>query len=250
MPYCDSEGVRIHYQVEGDGPSMVLQHGFTQNLEHWREFGYVDAFRERYRLILIDARGHGLSDKPHDRAAYAWPIPVQDVVAVLDDAGIDAAIYWGYSRGGSIGFGLAQRAPERVRALVVGGAFASPQPIGTALRHVDGSDPEAFVAAFESIIGARIVPEYRTRLLAADTRALAAAAQDRPSMEQSLPRMTMPSLLYAGDRDPFFPKAKATASRMPNAVFLPLPGLGHAEGFRRSDLVAPPLKDFFAMHKM
>ena len=81
MPYADNQSTRIHYQVEGDGPPLVLQHGFTGNLMRWYSFGYVSALQSSYRLVLVDARGHGQSDKPHDPAAYALPRRVGDVVA-------------------------------------------------------------------------------------------------------------------------------------------------------------------------
>ena len=71
MPYADNDGIRIHYQVEGEGPPLVLQHGFSESVVDWYEVGYVDALRSDYRLILIDARGHGASDKPHDTDSYA-----------------------------------------------------------------------------------------------------------------------------------------------------------------------------------
>src|SRR3984893_13969291 len=84
MPYADNGNVRIHYQVEGEGPALVLQHGFTESVVDWYEAGYVEALRPDYRLILIDARGHGASDKPHDPDAYVLNRRVSDVVAVLD----------------------------------------------------------------------------------------------------------------------------------------------------------------------
>jgi pimeloyl-ACP methyl ester carboxylesterase len=62
--------VRIHYEVEGTGSPFVLQHGITDGLESWYEYGFVDALRDDHTLILIDARGHGGSDKPHDPVAY------------------------------------------------------------------------------------------------------------------------------------------------------------------------------------
>ena len=80
MPYADNGSVRIHYQVEGEGPALVLQHGFTESLVDWYESGYVEALRPDYRLILIDARGHGASDKPHDPDAYVLNRRVADVV--------------------------------------------------------------------------------------------------------------------------------------------------------------------------
>ncbi len=68
MPYADNQGIRIHYRVEGEGPPLVLQHGFSQGMQRWYRAGYVNALKHDYQLILIDARGHGSSDKPHDSA--------------------------------------------------------------------------------------------------------------------------------------------------------------------------------------
>src|SRR6516225_10224445 len=61
MPHVDNGSVRIHYQVQGEGPALVLQHGFTESVVDWYEAGYVERLRPDYRLIMIDARGHGAS---------------------------------------------------------------------------------------------------------------------------------------------------------------------------------------------
>jgi pimeloyl-ACP methyl ester carboxylesterase len=244
VPYASNQGVRIHYKVEGEGPSLVLQHGYSQSLERWYQCGYVDALKSSYRLILIDARGHGASEKPQDRASYAWPIGVVDVLAVLDALGIRRTLYWGYSMGGSIGFGALTIAPERIIALVAGGAAADAFTLGTQMQHVDGSDPEAFVAAFEAIINAPISPAVRGKLLASDTRALAAAAQDRPSLINEISQVATPCFLYAGDKDFVFSRAQVTASHIPGAQFQALPGLTHPEAFVRSDLALPHVLGF------
>lgn len=246
MPYASNQGIRIHYKVEGEGLPLVLQHGYTQSLDRWYQCGYVAALKSSYRLVLIDARGHGASDKPHDRAAYSWPVGVMDVLAVLDALRIRRALYWGYSMGGSIGFGALTIAPERITALVAGGAAADAFTIGTQMRHIDGSDPEAFVTAFEAIIKAPIVPAVRDKLLASDTRALAAAAQDRPSLMDKISQVATPCFLYAGDKDFVFSRAQATASHIAGAQFQVLPGLTHPEAFLRSDLSLPHVLGFLA----
>ncbi len=57
MPYANNNGTRIHYEVEGVGPPLLLQHGTTGSWEDWAEFGYAQPLRKEYRLILVDARG-------------------------------------------------------------------------------------------------------------------------------------------------------------------------------------------------
>ena len=65
MPFANNEDIQIHYEVEGAGPPVVLQHGLTSNISAWYDYGYVSALKKDYQLILISARGHGQSHKPH-----------------------------------------------------------------------------------------------------------------------------------------------------------------------------------------
>src|SRR5208282_5062127 len=127
MPYASNQGIRIHYEVEGTGAPLVLQHGFTDSLETWYENGYVEALKRDYRLILVDARGHGASDKPHESSLYAMERRTADILAVLQDLDVRRAHYFGYSMGGWIGFGMAKYAPDRLKALIIGGADPSPR---------------------------------------------------------------------------------------------------------------------------
>jgi len=84
MPYAGNQGIRIHYKIEGKGLPLVIQHGFTSSMQRWYMHGYGDALQDDFQLILLDARGHGASDKSHDPVAYARDARVSDVVAVLD----------------------------------------------------------------------------------------------------------------------------------------------------------------------
>jgi pimeloyl-ACP methyl ester carboxylesterase len=238
MPYADRRDTRIYYQVEGDGPPLVLQHGFTGNLQRWYELGYVDALKSNYQLILVDARGHGLSDKPHDPTAYTLRLRVGDVVAVLDALGVAKTHYWGYSMGGWIGFGMAKYAASRVQSLVIGGAHPYEARL-PASSQLDGSDPEAFLAALFTrleIDPATVPPAVRAELLENDFRALAAAQQDRPPLEDILSTMTMPCCLYAGDADPFYLKIQQCAQQIPGAISFAMAGLDHGAAFRESGL--------------
>jgi pimeloyl-ACP methyl ester carboxylesterase len=246
VPYADNSGIRIHYEVDGAGPPLVLQHGFTQCLEDWSECGYVAALRPRYRLILLDARGHGGSDKPHDEASYTLDRRVADVTTVLDAVGVGKAHFWGYSMGGWIGFGMARHAAHRVGALVIGAQhpFARDQAGFRQLIHdgiAEGGD--AFVAAVEKMIGP-ISDAYAARLRAADLEAWLAAGQDRTSIEDILGNMTMPCCLYAGEADPMFAQVKAASGRIPNARFFSLPGLSHLQAFLESGSVLPTVMEF------
>jgi pimeloyl-ACP methyl ester carboxylesterase len=246
LPYVDSEGVRIHYLADGDGPPLVLQHGFTSSSDAWRQFGYIPALCRDNRCILVDARGHGASAKPHDPTAYALPKRVADVVAVLDALQIPKANFLGFSMGGWIGFGMAKYAPERINALLLIGAHPYADQSWDVFRRVDGRDPEAFLSALESILEQRIEPELKPLVLANDLRALAAAAQERPALDDVLPSMTMPCLLLVGEKDSRYPAVETCARHLARATLAALPGLTHIESFVRSDLVLPHITRFLA----
>jgi pimeloyl-ACP methyl ester carboxylesterase len=206
MPYANNAGVRIHYEIEGDGPPLVLQHGFTQSLEAWAECGYTASLRPKYRMILIDARGHGGSDKPHDEFSYTLDRRVADVTTVLDTEGIEKAHFWGYSMGGWIGFGMAKYAPQRVLALIIGGQhpFARDQSgFRQWIREGMTGGRDVLVASLQNMIGP-ISDDYAAALRAADLEAWLAAVADRLGIEDVLETITMPTCLYAGEADPMF----------------------------------------------
>lgn len=250
MPYASNAGTRIHYELEGTGPSLVLQHGFTQWIEDWSECGYVAALRSKYRLILIDARGHGDSDKPHDEASFTLDRRAADVTTVLDALGIEKAHFWGYSMGGTIGFGMARHAPHRVDALVIGGQhpFARDMAVFRQwLREGMTQGHDTLVAAFERMVGRQISAARAARLRTADLDAYLAAAHDRVGMEDMLGAMTMLCCVYAGEADPIFAEARIAAERIPKARFFSLPGLSHSLAFSESSSVLPHVIEFLGV---
>jgi len=101
MPYANNQGVRIHYQITGEGPPIILQHGFVGNIIDWYDFGYVERLRNNHTLILVDARGHMVQaiDKLHRPENYSLERLVSDITTVLDDLHIEKTNYLGYSMG-------------------------------------------------------------------------------------------------------------------------------------------------------
>jgi pimeloyl-ACP methyl ester carboxylesterase len=246
MPYANNAGIKIHYQVDGAGPPLVLQHGFTQCVDDWIECGYVTELARKHRVILIDARGHGLSDKPHEPTDYTLNRRVADITVVLDALNVETAHFWGYSMGGLIGFGMAKYAPDRLRNLVIGGQHpfaAERSSIRRWICYGMSNGRDALVAAFENTNGP-IAASYAARMRTADLDAWFAAIQDRDGMEDMLTSMAMPCCLYAGDVDPAFAEAKMASERIRNARFFSLPGLSHMQAFYESSAVLPPVIDF------
>ncbi len=246
MPYADNKGIHIHYKTEGEGPPLVLQHGSLGSMDNWYDDGYVSALKKDYQLVLLDARGHGASDKPHNPDAYDLKRRVEDIVAVLDDLGIAKSHYFGYSMGGWIGFGVAQYAPERFQSLIIGGQHPYAQSMDGLRQFIQygvENGPEAFVATWEREFGA-LSSEAKERMLAYDFAAHLVIAQDRESLEAVLPMIRMPCLLYAGEMDEAYPLAKKCAEQIVNVTFVTLPGLDHMGALKRIDEVLPHVKKF------
>lgn len=117
-----SDGVRIHYWEIGNGTPVVLIHGFSANAEgKWIKSGISRALAASHRVVAIDARGHGHSDKPHEPSRYG-PRMADDVVELLDHLEIARAHVHGYSMGGSILTQILARHPERVITAIYGGS--------------------------------------------------------------------------------------------------------------------------------
>ena len=249
MPYVENSGVSIHYHVEGEGPPLVLQHGLTNSLKSWYAYGFVEELRKDYRLILVDARGHGRSGKPHDPKDYDLKLRVNDVLAVMDDLGVDKAHYMGYSMGGRIGFGIVLHALHRFHSLILGGISPNtansdvpPQARIELLRQGMAhyvADAEAKEGPMEA--------GRRERLLDNDAQALIAATaapRGTDGVEELLPGLNLPCLLYCGESDGFYPGAKEASQVIPNAVFASFPDLNHGQMSRAGELVLPHVTRF------
>jgi len=122
------DGVRLAYEIVGDGAqSIVLVHGFASSrAQNWRDTGwYTTLTSAGWCVVAMDCRGHGESDKPHTVEGYGHDEMANDVLAVMNDAGIESAAVMGYSMGGFISIHLLIAHPERVTKLIVGGVGES-----------------------------------------------------------------------------------------------------------------------------
>ena len=119
--FFDSNGVQIRYQAWGQGPPVVLLHGFGEALERWGQTGVVQALSPHFQVIAMDVRGHGRSGKPHDQESYGEELS-GNVVRLLRHFGTTKAHIVGYSMGALVALDFAVLHQEYALSVVLGGA--------------------------------------------------------------------------------------------------------------------------------
>ncbi|OGO58712.1 MAG: hypothetical protein A2Z32_13490 [Chloroflexi bacterium RBG_16_69_14] len=244
MPYATNadDASRVYFEDDGgEATPVVFLGGFLDPLELVQNAPIARALQalpEEFRLIYVDHRGHGRSDKPHDASAYAMPLRVADVVAVLDKLGIERAHFIGISWGGRLTFGIGEHAPERTRSLVIVGqqpyAIDPDGPLARVVGEAMAASREqgiaALVQAFEAIAG-RYPDPVRDAYLASDAAAMRAAwisAMAEGAVSEDLGAWNVRCLIcVAADDVDFFEQARRAAEEIPNAEFVAIEGTDH-----------------------
>jgi pimeloyl-ACP methyl ester carboxylesterase len=229
-----TDGLRIAYERVGEGPPVVLVHGFgSSRVQNWRSTGWYGSLTEAgYSVLAIDCRGHGESDKPHDPLLYHHDRMAEDVVNVMEEAGIGEAPYIGYSMGGLIGLRFAQLFPDRLPRLILGG-------VGE--HYLTGprvSDPERRTLIADALLAEDkdTITDPRARMFrdfadqpGKDRLALAACMR---AMSPPLPRATLqilrlPILVICGDQDDVAGAAGPLAAIFSHGFAAIVPGRDH-----------------------
>jgi pimeloyl-ACP methyl ester carboxylesterase len=233
MPETDArDGVRIHYEMNGEGAPLLLTHGYASTSRMWR--AQLASLGEDRHVIAWDMRGHGRSASPADPAAYSLEACVDDMVAVLDAAKAPKAVVGGLSLGGyvSLAFWLAH--PERVRALVLvdtgpgfkqdaaregwnrGVAKVVKRLDDQGLAYLDRLGDEVSAAEHASAEG--LIFAARGILTQHDARVI-----------ESLPDIDVPTLIVVGENDrPFHAATDYMARKITGARKVVIPDAGHA----------------------
>ena len=229
MPFFDSAGVRIHYEIHGAGPPVLLLHGFASNGRvNWVSTGWTETIAGAgCTAVVMDLRGHGRSDRPHDAVAYGAVTMAEDAARLLDHLGVDVAVVMGYSLGARVAAFLAIRHPRRVRALILAGMAAN------LLRGLDDAAEIAAALEAENINAVRGQKARAFRQFAertgSDLKALAACmrAGREPVPAAALAELSMPVLITVGDKDAIAGPPEPLAAVIPGAEVVVLPGRDH-----------------------
>jgi 3-oxoadipate enol-lactonase len=261
---ADLPGVRLAYDDAGEGPPLVLLHGFPLDRTLWSP--QRTALAAMARVVVPDLRGFGestLGADPVTMDRYA-----DDIVALLDHLGIERAVIGGLSMGGYVAFALWRRHPHRVRALALCDTRAGPDSAEARARRdllIDQVRREGTAALVESqlpsVLGAStragrpevvdLVRAMMARQPAAAVTAALGALRDRVDSVPTLATVTVPVLLLVGDEDTVTPPSEAEAmhAALPPSVAVQrqvIAGAGHLPCLERPAAVTRCLSDFLA----
>jgi pimeloyl-ACP methyl ester carboxylesterase len=229
-----SDGVAIAYERLGEGAPIVLVHGFgSSRVQNWKSTGWFGGLTEAgFAVVAMDCRGHGQSSKPHEDSFYGHDRMAEDVVAVMDAAGLSDAFIAGYSMGGFIGLRLLAAHPDRVRRLAIAGvgehylrgprmdAADSRQRLADALLT---DDPAAITDPRGRMFRAFADQPGKDRIaLAACMRAMS------PHLPpQALAALRRPVLVICGENDDIAGRAEPLAASLSDGKAVTISGRDH-----------------------
>lgn len=224
----DSDGVRLHYEVHGPehGAPLIAVHGFASDFRlNWVGSRWQETLTGAgFRVIGLDCRGHGHSDKPHDASAYAIGTMSADVVRLLDHLDVASAAYLGYSMGARIGLQVVLDHPRRVTRAVLGGIGSA-----GAIEHADAIAHALEIGEPTGDPIAETFYRFATSRPINDLKALAACMRGlRPHANlEGLARVRVPILVVVGDRDELAAGAPELIELVPSARLVTIAGRDH-----------------------
>lgn len=239
--YFDSAGTRIRYVDVGSGPVVLLVHGFTGDIERsWVNTGILPDLARDHRVLALDLRGHGHSDKPHDVQGY--DDLALDVIRLMDHLKIEKAHVVGYSLGGIMVAKLLTTHPQRFASAVLGGAAYrrarstdADDATEAAAREIEAGIYRALIVSTaptdEPPPGEEAI-RARSREIAAsnDLQAHAALMRSRRALlvaDAEIAKVRVPALAVVGSADPALPRVQAMAKRWPGMKVEVVAGAAH-----------------------
>lgn len=235
-----ADSVRLYYEAAGSGRPVLLITGAFSALEDWHESGVFEALARERRVIAMDLRGHGGSDRPHDAAAYGWPRNAADALAVLEAEDARGADVYGFSMGGQVVVAMLHADTSRLRSAAAMGVYVpppgfeppAPQLVDRArVLRERGLTAEALSDLLFGVDDPASAA-WSARALAGDAAAYIAEADGQALMEhQQMPSDGPPTLLVAAEHDPLAVALCADIpARCPYVRYGQLAGLTHMHG--------------------
>ncbi|MBD1392709.1 alpha/beta fold hydrolase [Mucilaginibacter glaciei] len=218
--FTSFDNTRIYYEVKGDGYPVVLIHGFTGTSQGWKRGKlYDELLKQGYKVIIMDQRGNGKSDKPHTDNAYANDAEAKDIMSLVSSLGIKHYYAAGYSRGSIITSRL-MVLDKRVKKAVIGGMGA------------DYTNPEwpRRIHAYKALMGDTTMHDVDDMMVwinknPFDKLALAYQQKYQPSTSpKELAKVKIPVLLIDGTEDTTNGDVSVLQKMIPRSIMQTVPG--------------------------
>mgnify|MGYP001555629450 CR=1 FL=1 len=222
--YAKAEQANIAYWEIGEGDPILLVHGFLGRASSWSN--YIDEMSKKNKLILVDLRDHGFST--NEKKSYTNIDAASDMVAVLDDIGIDSVDAVGFSAGAMAVLNMAVSFPERLKSMALIGGFIQTSDNSVKLFqsfHPDSVDQ----SMIDGIASNHERGEAQARKLLSHLQDFSKET-DRQFSNTQLTSIKAPTLIITGDRDlaiPFDQSVELYQS-IPNSYFMVFPNTGHS----------------------
>lgn len=223
-------GIEIYYETEGAGEPLLLLHGGTGCQENWSNAGR-DEFAREYALIKPDARGHGRTTNPGKTITHRQC--ALDMLALLDHLGVRRCRAIGLSMGGNILLHIASLQPDRIEAMVlVSATMYFPQQARVIMEQVPAAADQP-LQEWEIMRKRHKHGDQQIAALWDWARGMSASYDDMNFTPQSLSRITAPTLIVYGDRDPLYPVEMALEMyrAIPRSALWVVPNGGHGPVF-------------------
>ena len=258
MPELTRDGVRLHFTVEGDGPTVLLHTGGAGDGTMWQLAGYTSVLHGT-RQILLDHRGHGQSDRPQTLSSHRIEEYVADAIAVLDAVQAERAILIGYSAGALVSYYTAATHPERCAAVVGIGGVALPgerRDYDVWAPLIDDVRERGTRANIEHIASNEDEPcptWLLEHLASTDAEMLALlmeASLNAPSPWDWFPKITAPTFIICGEHEDDQGETALAASTVRDGEAALLPGFGHLQAFWHAEITGPRIRAFLASRQL
>ena len=250
MATLSRDGTTLYYEDHGEGPAILLTHGFSATSQMWRP--QIPALTAKYRVVTWDMRGHGYTGSPEDPSAYSEAATTADMAALLDHLGIETAVIGGLSLGGYMSLAFYADYVARCEALLIidtGPGFKRDEAREgwnrTALATAAAIDADgAGALAGGSAERASAHHESYAGLARAARGML---TQQNARVITSLPDIAVPSLVLVGADDaPFLAATDYMAAKIPAAHKVVIPNAGHAANLDQPEAFNEAVLSFLA----
>ncbi|HLX35560.1 MAG TPA: alpha/beta hydrolase [Candidatus Limnocylindrales bacterium] len=261
MPYVTApDGVRLHYDIEGVGPPLILHLGAGADASVWRDAGYVDRLAPSRRCVLFDHRGHGASDHPSSPSANTIDRYAADVNTLIEALDLDRPDFLGWSNGLTVGLRAAAEHPALFRRLVLfGGMARRPAPeqlVASTQARLEGMRAKGWWYLLDEMVAAERSPVpqwFLDRVVATDQGPWFAYTEARPTWDWSpwdvLPTIGNPTLILVGELEDPEDVMGDVANAIPNARRIRIPGKEHILAFLDVEFAAPRILEFLGAPK-